>query len=117
MPTTFTAADEVAIEQSTYAIVVTFADETGAALTPNIGLTWTLTDKSGTVVNERLAVPIDSAAEITIVLSGDDLSLDSVYRGKSRVVLVEGAFDSDLGDDLPIKDQVTFTIANLVAVV
>ena len=111
---------EKAVEQSTFAIVVGFTDEEGAALTPNAGLTWSLYKKVGqpsveTVVNDRQNVAITSAAEMTIVLSGDDLALVA-NESKTRYLLVEGTYDSDLGTNLPIKEQVVFGIVNLVGV-
>lgn len=109
MPTKISTS---AIERSTYALVVSFADEAGAPLTPNDGLTWTLMTKAGAVVNGRLAVPIVSAEAITIVLHGDDLVL-TAGESKTRKVLIEGTFDSDLGTGLEIRDEVTFSIINL----
>lgn len=110
MPVTLIAH---AIEKSTFAVVATFFDEEGAALTPNSGMTWTMTNDVGTVINSRTAVAISSAASVTIVLSGADLDLDD---GRVRVVTVECTYDSDLGSNLPLKDQVTFFVDDLMIV-
>jgi hypothetical protein len=103
---------ERANEQSTFAVVATFTDEAGDAVTPN-NLAWSLLDSAGAVVNSRSAVSIAPAASVTIVLSGADLVAS---EGSTRVVLLEGTYDSDLGADLPLRDTVTFEIANLIGV-
>jgi hypothetical protein len=109
MPTTLTTR---AVEQSTFAIVATFTDEAGAPMIPN-ALAWSLLNGEGTIINSRTAVSITPAASVTIVLSGADLVAS---EGSTRVVLLEGSYDSDLGDDLPLRDTVTFEIANLIGV-
>ena len=43
-------------ERSTYVITAAFTDETGAPVTPNNGLVWSLMDPLGTVMNSRSAV-------------------------------------------------------------
>lgn len=108
-----TLLTERAIERSTYAVTVVFTDANGDNVTPNAGLTWTLTDCDGAIINNRSAVPIASAGTVTIVLSGDDLDLDD---GSQRYLLVEGTFTSDLGSNLPLKSEARFRIANLVGV-
>jgi hypothetical protein len=102
-------------EESTFGIEISFTDEAGAALTPS-SITWTLTDRAGTVVNGREGVVATPAATITIVLSGADLALGTAYEGATRALLIEWVYDSDLGTDLPGKEQIKFQIANLVAV-
>lgn len=104
-----------AIEQSTYAIVASFHDENGDPVEPNDDLVWTLTDPQGNVINERERVPVASATSVTIVLHGDDLALlGGSFR--RRVLTIEGTFNSDLGTDLELKQEVQFDIADLVAV-
>jgi hypothetical protein len=111
MPTTLT---ERARDRSTFGVVARFTDEADPPnpLIPN-ALTWSLLDSAGTVVNSRSAVSIAPAASVTIVLSGADLVAS---EGSTRVVLLEGTYDSDLGADLPLRDTVTFQIANLIGV-
>lgn len=106
---------EPAIERSTYAITVPFVDEAGASVTPTAA-TWTLLDKVGAIVNSRNDVVITPATTVTIVLSGADLALDAAYSGKTRIVLVEWTFNSSIGTGLPGKDNIRFTIADLVGV-
>lgn len=115
MPTILTTP---AIEQGTFAAVAAFTDDAGDPVVPNADLTWSLYKKvSGveTVVNGRDAVAIDSAASVTIVLKGDDLALVT-GESKSRWLLIEGSYDSDLGENLPLKDTMQFSIVNLVGV-
>ncbi len=107
----------LALEESTYVITASFTDEDGAAVVPNTAtVTWTLTDLDGTVINLRSAVAVSSASTITIVLSGDDLSLLVSDDSGVRKVLVQAQYDSSIGSDLPLNDEVQFTIDPLVAV-
>jgi hypothetical protein len=112
MPTTLTTP---AIEQSTYAIVASFTDDTGAAVVPNAGLTWSLMTKDGAIVNSRLNVAIASASTITIVLHGADLAL-TAGESRTRKVTIRGLYSSSLGSNLELKDEITFSIVNLVGV-
>ena len=112
MPTTLAIQ---AVEQSTFAIIASFTDETGAPVVPNAGLTWTLMKKDGTIVNSRSNVAITSASTVTIVLHGADLAL-TLGESKTRKLLLKGTFTSSLGSNLEIKEQVTFSIVDLVGV-
>lgn len=104
-----------ATEESTYAVVVSFVDDTGAAVTPSAA-TWTLTDKDNTVKNSRSAVTISGLdTSVTIVLSGDDLAMSSA-NDRIRKLLIQATYDSDMGTDLPLNAQATFYIDNLTAV-
>ena len=109
MPTNLSV---MANEESTFAIVATFTDEEGEPMTPNSGLTWTLTGPVGAIINSREDVAIASAASVTVVLSGADLD---VSDGSRRYLVFKGTYDSDLGSNLPIKDQVNFSIHDLAA--
>lgn len=77
------------------------------------GMTKAMTNEAGTVINSRTAVAISSATSVTIVLSGADLDLDD---GAVRVVTVECTYNSGLGSNLPLKDQVTFFVDDLTIV-
>ena len=111
MPTKLTTD---AIEEGTYVITAAFTDEDGDAVTPNAGLVWSLTDGQGNVINSRENVAITPATSVTIVLTGDDLAIGT--NKTHRVLLVEGTYDSTLGSNLPLKDQATFDICDLVKV-
>lgn len=111
MPTTLEAR---AVEKSSYTITAAFTDELDAAVIPNAGLTWTLTDGAGNVINNRSNVDLTEAASVDITLSGNDLALGN--NGNKRIVTVQGTYNSAAGSNLPIKDQVIFYIDGLVAV-
>ena len=108
---------EKAIEGSTFAIKTDFtvktdpSDEVGIPFTPNSGLTWSLTDKDGNIVNNRLDEGIASAESVVIVLKGDDLLLTG--GPVRRYVIIRGTFDGVLGNDLPLIDEASFLIQNL----
>ncbi len=112
-----TKLSEKAIEGSTFAIKTDFtvktdpSDEVGTPFTPNSGLTWSLTDKDGRIVNDRIAVPLTPAESVIIVLKGNDLALAG--NSVRRYVIVRGTFDGVLGDNLPLIDEVSFLIQNL----
>lgn len=103
-----------AVEESTYVITASFTDEDGNAVEPEAGLTWSLYDKYGNVINEREDVTLTPATSVDIVLSGDDLALTSNDSGV-RKLTVKGTYVSDLGT-LPLKDEVTFVVADLVGI-
>ena len=108
-----TLLDDEAVEQSTFGIQVDFTDEAGSELTPNEGtIEWTLTDADGTVINSREQEAVASASTITVTLSGDDLQIleaeaseETVYR----VFTVEAEYNSDLGNNLPLRDACGFS--------
>jgi hypothetical protein len=108
---------DAANEQSTYMVDCVFTDEDGDPVTPN-EITWTLTRTSGVVVNSRNAVPVATpASEITIILFGDDLKIfDGDSSPAKRKLLVEALYNSDLGNDLPLRDEATIEITRLVGV-
>lgn len=115
MPIALTTA---AVEQSTFAITASFTDDLGAPVVPNAGLTWSLYKKVAgieTVVNSRLNVAITSAASVTIVLQGADLAIVA-GEPKSRWLLLSGTFNSSLGANLPLRENVSFRIVNLIGV-
>jgi hypothetical protein len=112
-----TKLSEKAIEDSTFAIKTDFtvktdpSDEVGTPFTPNAGLAWSLTDKEGNIVNNRIDEPLTPAESVTIVLKGNDLALSgSPVR---RYVIVRGTFNGVLGNNLPLIDEVSFQIENL----
>lgn len=110
-----TELETKAVEKGTYVISASFTDEDGAAVTPNVGLKWTLTDGRGTVINERQDVPLTPATSVDILLQGDDLTL-AEGEGNERAVTIEGTYNSSLGSNLPLSDEVRFRIASLTHV-
>ena len=99
-------------DRSTLVVTASFADENGDSVVPDT-VTWSLLTPDGNVVNNRDAVVVTPAATIEIVLFGDDLAYSA---GAQRVLLVEATYTSDAGSGLPLRDEVWFTIRNLVGV-
>lgn len=107
-------------EGSTFGIVAEFferttEDQEGTPIIPNEGLTWSLTDEDGNPVNDRTKEPLESAATVVIVLSGGDLALVNDYP-VLRYVTIEGTYNSLLGTNLALIDEVSFQIENLSGV-
>ena len=107
MPTTISTHAQ---EKSTFVITAAFTDETGGAVTPS-SVTWTLTNRAGTVINSREDVAETPGTSVDIVLSGNDLQITDAL-GRDRVVTIESVYYSDLGTDLTLKDWVYFTVDN-----
>jgi hypothetical protein len=117
MPTEFSVS-QAAIEKSTFIVTVSFTDEDGNSVTPNAGLSWSLTKADRkTIINNRedvvIAVP---AASVTIVLQGDDLVVEDDQDPSWRYLVIEGTYDSPLGNDLPFKDHLRFPVVDVAKV-
>jgi len=103
-------------EKSTFKVTCAWKNAAGTAVTPD-SATWKLTDESGTVVNSRTAVSISSPSTTNdIILSGLDLAILSATDSGKRILTVEAVYDSDEGDNLPLKDEYIFYIENLTNV-
>lgn len=100
-------------EKGTAKVTVTFTDETGASVTPS-SVTWTLTDVSGNVINSRQDVSVTPGASVSFAMHGNDLAISGA--DVRRVLLVEWAYTSTLGSNLPGKAQAVFSIEGLVGV-
>ena len=102
-------------EKGTIVITCVFTDEDGDAVVPNT-ISWTLTDGAGDVVNSREQVSVAVPASTTnIVMSGDDLELEATDTSQyiDRYFLIEAAYNSTYGTDLPLRDSAYFKIENL----
>lgn len=94
-------------ERGTYVVRLTVLDEDGQPASLG-GLSWTLSHLDGTVINDRLGVPVASVVSPVILLSAADLAVadgegdDLVLR---RLTLV-GVYTSTLGNDLPLTEEV-----------
>lgn len=112
-----TKLSDKAVEGSTFTIRAAFnevqPDGTKSPVVPNAGLKWSLSDKDGGAVNGKTDIPLSPAATVDIVLSGDDLAL-STNRPVRRFVTVEGTYNGVAGNNLPLVDEVSFQIYNLV---
>lgn len=102
---------ETALERDTFAIDVSFYDiDQTTAVTPNSGLTWTLTDTAGNVINSRSAVSIASASTVHIVLTDADLAI-TADNGLQRIVTLTGTYNSvTYGNNLKINRPIYFSI-------
>ncbi len=111
--------DVTAAEKGVLIVDLTVRDEDGDLVTPTT-LTWTLTDSLGVVVNSRSAVSLTPASTASIVLQGDDLALSDSYYDTTRRLLIEGTYSSTIDGtsytDLPLKQEFSFDIADLVGV-
>jgi len=104
-------------EEGSGAITMSFTDEDGAAVTPN-EVKWSLTDNDGTVINSRDQVSETPDTSVTILLSGDDLAFQSGETGNNvkRHLVIEATYNSDLGSDIPLKEDGIFYVDNLAKI-
>ena len=108
MPTIITTPK--AVEKSTFVVSIEMTDEDGSAVVPDT-MTATLTDMDGTVINSLEDEVVTPATVMTVVYSGDDLSLAEGV-GRLRLVTFEGTYTSSYGAGLPFNDTVQFEIVN-----
>jgi hypothetical protein len=101
-------------ELSAYVVTARMLDENNVSVIPT-SFTWTLKDIAGTVVNSRLDVPFEYPDAVNVfLLSGDDLALTG-YNTKTRILTLEGFYDSTLGDNIPVSKAIQFDIDPLIA--
>jgi len=103
---------EVAMEQGSYIVTLTFVDEENAAAIPNT-LKWSWFDLEGNVINERQDVSAAPAAEVNIVLSGDDLAISGDGDCEMRRLVIEGTYESEAFGELNLNGSVLIEVANL----
>lgn len=95
-------------EGGTYVIQLRFKDEEGNFMGP-VSLKWWLTDVNGNIINNRNEMSISEISEIVnITLQGNDLPPGW------KVFTVEGTYDSNYGNDLPLKDSIKFYVRDLI---
>ena len=99
-----------------YQITSAFTDEDGDAVTPETGLTWTLKDDKGDVVNSRTAVAMTEAASIETWLTGADLASQGVEDNGLRVFSLDGQIITDGPTTVDIDSAVIFPIDVLLPV-
>lgn len=105
-----------AVEKSTFIVPVSFFDEENAPAVPS-SARWTLTTQYGVVVNGRSAVAVAGlAATVNIMLTGDDLRMVGEMDDGLRLLLVSATYNSDLGSDLSLQDEIEFTVRALAGV-
>lgn len=114
MPQTTT---KIAKENGTYIVNYAFTDDAGGPVIPNHAY-WTLTDNDGNIINSREQVEISTMASSgQVVLSGDDLAIQTGETGDyvRREWTIEYDYDNTLGTDWPGKDVLQFPLENLRA--
>ena len=68
-------------------ITASFKDENGQPVTPN-GINWTLTDIWGNVITNCSSETLTTAQSVTVVLSGEDLPLQSFDDDGYQALLI-----------------------------
>ena len=104
-----------ASEESTYVIRSRFYDEDDVPVIPET-VTWTLTDANGAVINSRENILVTAAQDVSVVLSGDDLAMQTGETGHTtvwRYFAIKATYNSVYGVGLPIKEQCKFHLTNL----
>lgn len=104
-------------EGSSVGIKVTFLEKSsddpeGSPVVPNAGAVWKLTDAEGNIVNNRENQSLPVASTVTIVIGGADTTLNNDYPAM-RYITVEAEYNSMLGEDLVIVDEVPLKIIDL----
>lgn len=90
--------------KSTAVITYEFQDEKGKSAVPK-QCSWTLTNSSGEVINNRQDISIDDlSSEINVVLQGDDLIESLQY------IIFKGIYDSDIGANLSFREWDRFYV-------
>ena len=102
-------------EEGTAKVAVSaFTDEAGTSVTPS-AITWTLTDRRGTVINARTAVSVTPAASVAFLLTGDDLAV-TTDTSTVRHLLITWTYNSTLGNGLVGRAVAIFSIEELAGV-
>jgi hypothetical protein len=109
MPTTSTTELE---QGSTAKITVSFTDEDSNAVIPTT-LYKTVTDLSGNIISARTQITSGLSSSMNIALSATDIPEPADGLGHI-VLLLEATYDSDLGNDLPLKDECRIPVNDLI---
>ncbi|MCP4149797.1 MAG: hypothetical protein GY757_18780 [bacterium] len=102
-------------EKTTPSIQVVFTDEAGDAVVPT-GITWSLADVDGTIINSRIDVAIATpASTINLTLTEADTTLQGrkrYYGNHDRYITFRAVYNSALGNDLVAIEEGMFSIEN-----
>ena len=109
-----TTLREIATENSTYIVSVTFTNEDGNAVTPASAVNWRLLDSIGNQISSGQET---AAATVTIVLTGASIVVSSTERGLAFLTLVVSTtYDSAAGNGLTLVDTARFQVVNVLDV-
>lgn len=101
-------------EESTVKVDFTFTDSNDDTFVPDTAY-WQLTKASdGSIINNRSFANC-SFSGTYIVLSGDDLAIDSA-GDLDRILTIKGTYSSDYGSSLPFSFVKMFRIKNILAI-
>jgi hypothetical protein len=103
-------------EKGTLVLPVTFYDTSDppVAVTPNAGLTYSLTNFDGVPITGVTAIAITPASSVNIVLTGDALTIGE--WGTDRELVISGTFNSSLANNLSLNQGIRFYIRPLAAI-
>jgi len=92
-------------------ITLAFEDEDENVVVPS-NLQWQLMNKHLEIMNSLSFANNDFTGD-TVVLSGDDITLEDSSDSGERYFCVKGLYTSDAGADLPIIGELKFTIQDI----
>lgn len=104
-------------EGSSFILRASFNEITPSGKVPIVptSLKWKLTDKDGTVINNKLDQILTPDSYVYIPISGDDLALPADHP-ITLYVTVEGTYNSFVGGELPIVSTGYFQVENSVGI-
>ncbi len=110
-------SDLIFDELSSGTVPCSFLDRNDNDVIPN-WVRWTLTTKDGLIIinNREQESFLNPGSSIEILLQGPDLQIllaEAHKRVVARKITVEAEYDSDLGNDLPLKGEHIIRIKNL----
>lgn len=76
---------------------------------------WRLTLEDGTVVNER-TYALSTLTSLTWVLTGEDLAIIGDSDTLRRIISFKCTYNSALGSNLPLHEEIQFSINPLVGI-
>lgn len=108
-----TVLNEQAKEAGLYIVETNFLDPDGAGFTPK-SCAWSLTNEGGEIINARDRINALVVSSVhNFVLSGDDLIYTEGAVRETRVLTIEGTFDSIYGLSLPFREECKFKIEHM----
>jgi len=111
-----TILNEVAGERSRYRVLLEVRDLDGNVVKPS-SLKWTLTDRAGTVINNRLdQVVTNPQAAHPLILYGADLQVSEGTANVERVLLIEATYTEGGTAGMPYNHEYRFLIRNYVGI-